>query len=225
MQKFILLLNRIFFNLVTDITLSGKANLPEEEESCIVVSNHIGRLDAFVIFYLFDRPDLIVMAAEKYQEYAVSRWVGNMMDVIWIDRFNADFRALREIYNRLREGGVVVMAPEGTRSPTKSLQPGKLGAAYLASKVNVPIIPASITGSEDDLVVERLRKFQRVPLNIRIGESFTLPPLPRKNREQALREFTDTIMCHIAALLPPPYRGVYADHPCLQELLQGTSKV
>ena len=40
-----------------------------------------------------------------------------------------------------------------------------------------------------------------------------------KNRDTALKQFTDEIMCHIAALLPENYRGVYADHPRLKELL------
>jgi 1-acyl-sn-glycerol-3-phosphate acyltransferase len=40
-----------------------------------------------------------------------------------------------------------------------------------------------------------------------------------KGREQAMRQATDEIMCRIAALLPERYRGVYADHPRLKELL------
>jgi 1-acyl-sn-glycerol-3-phosphate acyltransferase len=41
-----------------------------------------------------------------------------------------------------------------------------------------------------------------------------------KGREEAMRQATDEIMCRIAALLPKRYRGVYADHPRLKELLK-----
>jgi 1-acyl-sn-glycerol-3-phosphate acyltransferase len=54
---------------------------------------------------------------------------------------------------------------------------------------------------------------------VKAGPAFKLPPLPREDREEVLKQYTDEIMCHIAALLPEKYRGVYADHPRLKELL------
>jgi len=53
-----------------------------------------------------------------------------------------------------------------------------------------------------------------------VGQPFTLPPLKGSDRDAALKLYTDEIMCRIAALLPPGYRGVYAEHPRLQELLE-----
>ena len=54
----------------------------------------------------------------------------------------------------------------------------------------------------------------------RAGKAFTLPPITGKEREQALQDETDEIMCRIAAMLPENYRGFYADHPRLKELLE-----
>ena len=59
-----------------------------------------------------------------------------------------------------------------------------------------------------------------LPITLTAGPAFTLPPLPRENRDEVLKQYTDEIMCRIAALLPEQYRGVYADHPRLKELLQ-----
>ncbi len=64
-----------------------------------------------------------------------------------------------------------------------------------------------------------LCRFRRSPVLARTGEPFTLPALPVTERDAALEAYTDEIMCRIAALLPPAYRGVYSDHPRLQELL------
>jgi 1-acyl-sn-glycerol-3-phosphate acyltransferase len=126
---------------------------------------------------------------------------------------------LREVIKRLRKGGIYVVAPEGTRSKTEALLPGKSGAAYLAAKLDMPIIPVAITGSEDRLVASALRKFKRSKVFIQIGDEFSLGTLPTKNREAALQIYTDEIMCQIAALLPQSYRGVYTDHLRLKEIL------
>ena len=45
------------------------------------------------------------------------------------------------------------------------------------------------------------------------------PPMPRQHKGEYLEVQTAEIMCQIAALLPPSYRGVYADHPRVRELL------
>ena len=115
---------------------------------------------------------------------------------------------------------IAAIAPEGTRSPTAQLQPGKPGAVYLAAKTGVSLIPMSIVGTEDKEVYRRLRRLRRLDITIRMGEPYSLPPLPRQNRDEFLQQNTDEMMCRIAALLPPQYRGVYADHPRLQELLE-----
>ena len=93
----------------------------------------------------------------------------------------------------------------------------KTGAANLASKSAAPILPMSITGTET--VPTDLRRLRRPHLTVRIGHPFTLPPIDRRQRDADLQRNTDEIMCQIAALLPPKYRGAYANHPRLQTLL------
>ncbi|MCB9007531.1 MAG: 1-acyl-sn-glycerol-3-phosphate acyltransferase [Ardenticatenaceae bacterium] len=186
---------------------------------CLAVSNHLGRLDAMLAVVLSDRDDVILMIAEKYQAYWFWRWMVRRLDALWLDRHNPDFRALREVQKRLKAGGIAAIAPEGTRSPTAQMQPGKPGAVYLAAKTGVPIIPMAIFGTEDKEVYWRLRHFRRLNITIRVGEPFTVPPMPRKNRDAFFQQHTDEVMCRIAALLPPKYRGVYAEHPRLETLL------
>jgi 1-acyl-sn-glycerol-3-phosphate acyltransferase len=126
---------------------------------------------------------------------------------------------MREAMKRLKKGGILVMAPEGTRSPTGALIEGRAGSGYLAAKTGVPIVPVGVTGSEDKVVFPRLRHFRRAIIVARVGKPFTLPPLKGEGREAAMQRDTDEIMCRIAALLPPACRGVYTDHPRLKELL------
>ena len=186
----------------------------------IIVGNHVGRLEAFLVILLAKRDDVVLILAEKYKKYAFWRYVARKVDGIWVNRFDADFAALRAVLKRLENGEVLAVAPEGTRSPTATLLPGKPGAAYLAAKSGLPVIPIGVVGTEDQVVKHRLKRFQRLDITARIGVPYTLPPMPRQGRDEWLQAQTDDMMCRIAALLPPDHRGVYADHPRLLELLR-----
>lgn len=209
---------RLFAKLIADVTIEGVERIPETG-GCIVAANHIGRLEVILTYAMLPRTDLIMLAAEKYHKYAFFRWLAKKLDVVWVDRYNADLRTVREVLKRLNQGMIFTVAPEGTRSQTEALQPARPGAAYLASKAGVPIIPVGVTGTEDRVVKDNLKHFRRSRVRTVVGEPFMLPPLPKENRDEVLATYTDEIMCQIAALLPPRYRGVYQDHPRLHELL------
>ena len=185
-----------------------------------VASNHLGRLDPLLVYYLLDRRDIIMLVAEKYRENALARWFVRQLDGIFVDRFEADFRAVREALTRLRSGGLLVLAPEGTRSPTGALIEGHHGISYLAAKAGVPIYPVGITGTQDRAVLAHFKRLRRARVVGVVGEPFTLPGISRQARDETLEAYTGEIMCRIAALIPPEYRGVYADHPRLRELLE-----
>jgi 1-acyl-sn-glycerol-3-phosphate acyltransferase len=209
---------RMITRLITHVEVTGVENIPPTG-ALIAVSNHLGRLDALMPYNFSDRTDITMLIAEKYYANPIFRYLGKQLDGVFIDRFNADVGALREVFNRLKRGGLLVMAPEGTRSPTEGLIEGRQGTGYLAAKAGVPIVPVGITGTEDRLVGQQLRHLRRVQIKARVGKQFTLPPFDNKNRETAVQHATDEIMCQIAALIPPHNRGIYADHPRLAELL------
>ena len=208
---------RIVLRLIARIEIIG--NVDYQMGGYIIVANHVGRLEAFLVILLARRDDIILILAEKYRKYAFWRYVARKVDGIWINRFDADFGALRVVLKRLEKGEVLAVAPEGTRSPTATLLPGKPGAAYLAAKSNLPIIPIGVVGTEDAVVKRRLKRLQRLDITVRVAQPYRLPEMPRRDRDEWLQAQTDEMMCRIAALLPPDHRGVYADHPRLHELL------
>ncbi len=214
----------IFVRLSSHITLHGLENLPTSG-AYVVVANHLGRMDVPLVYYILERTDVIMLAAEKYREHFFTRVFFRMLDGIFIDRFGADFGPVREVLARIKAGGVLVLAPEGTRSPTEALIEGRDGASYLAAKTGVPVLPVALIGTEDRIVKQRLKHFQKLDITIWAGKTFYLPPLKGRNREAQLKQHTDEIMCQIGALLPLQYRGVYADHPRLKEILAQQEKV
>jgi 1-acyl-sn-glycerol-3-phosphate acyltransferase len=208
----------LLFRLIARVHVIGVENVPSHG-AYIAASNHIGRLDAPLVYYLLNRKDILLMVAEKYRSSAFFRWFVKALDAIWIDRFNADFAAMRVVLNRLKDGWVVVLAPEGTRSLSGKLDEARPGASYLAAKAGVPVVPVAVTGTYDPKVLSELRHLRRLDITIRVGKSLIFPPVKGVDREAALETYTDEIMCQIAALLPDDMRGVYADHPRLRELL------
>jgi 1-acyl-sn-glycerol-3-phosphate acyltransferase len=210
---------RIIMRLISRLTIYGMENIPPKNVSYVGVANHIGRIDPAYVFALLNRKDIIMLVAEKYKENIITRTMVEFVDGIFVDRYNADLNAIREVLRRIKNGGVVIIAPESTRSPTCTLQQGWDGASYIAAKLGLPILPVGVTGTGDKEVVSRLKHFKRLDVVGRVGPLFTLPPLDNKNRAEQLAAYTEEIMCRIAAELPESHRGVYADHPRLHELL------
>jgi 1-acyl-sn-glycerol-3-phosphate acyltransferase len=208
---------RFIMNLIADVEIVGMEKIPPG--NYILASNHLGRLDTAVLLYALDREDIILPVAEKYKNHPLFGAIGRAVDAIWLNRFDADFSAMREILARMKRGGLMVIAPEGTRSKTESLQEGKLGVAFIAGKSGYPVIPIALTGTEDRGVVENLKRFRRSKIRAAVGEPFTVHLSPGRGREAVMRAATGEIMCRIAAMLPEKYRGVYAEHPRLKELL------
>jgi 1-acyl-sn-glycerol-3-phosphate acyltransferase len=120
----------------------------------------------------------------------------------------------------MQKGGLMVIAPEGTRSKTEALQEGKMGVAFLASKSGFPVMPVALTGTEDRGIISNLKKFRRSKIKAVAGELFYIEVPKGKGREEAMRNATDEIMCQIAAKLPESYRGFYKDFPRVEELLK-----
>jgi 1-acyl-sn-glycerol-3-phosphate acyltransferase len=210
---------RVVFRLLTRVTVLNMENLPKEG-GYIVASNHLGIIEVPLVFCLLSFTNVTGLVAKKHQKNPLFRWLVNIVGGIWLNREEADTRAVRAATEHLKSGGVLGISPEGTRSPTGGLIFAKTGVAYLADRAAVPIIPVGVTGTWR--AVPKLLLLQRPRIIVRFGQPFTLPPVSRENRSVSLQNNTDEIMARIAVLLPPEYRGVYAEHPRLLELLKSS---
>jgi 1-acyl-sn-glycerol-3-phosphate acyltransferase len=175
-----------------------------------------------MVYYGIERTDLFIPVAEKWEKIGWIRWLGRQLNFLFIDRYNPDLKAMRKMIALMKDGKCLVIAPEGTRSLTGALIEGKPGVAYLAARSGFPVIPVAITGTEDEVIKANVKKFRKSNITLTGGKPFIIPPLPKKNRDEALQKYTDEIMCQMAAILPERYRGVYAEHPRLKELLESS---
>lgn len=206
----------ILFRLLTRLTVIGREHIPMEG-GCLLAGNHLGIIDGPLIFCLIKRNDATGLVALDHKKNPVIRLVVEIAKGIWINRDETDFQALKQARIHLKKGGLLGISPEGTRSKDHQLIQAKSGVAFLADKSDSVIVPMAITGTENSL--KKVLTLQRPRITIQFGEPFHLQPLDRKDRDASLRQNTDEIMCHIAALLPEKYRGFYSDHPRLKELL------
>ena len=184
----------------------GLENIPTAPPY-IMVTNHLAVFDSPLVLTICPHTTR-AFAAAKHKRNPVYAPLMTIMGSVWVRRGAVDRRALQEALDVLKRGEVLGVAPEGTRARgTYALQKGKIGAAYLATRADVPIVPLGITGTEK--IKHNLPRLRRTDVRVVVGEPFRLPESGLV-RNQKLREYTDLIMHRIAELLPEEYRGVYA---------------
>ncbi len=203
----------LYARLICRVVVTGRQHIPEQGP-LLVVSNHLSSVDPPLVVSLFPaRLRLIGMAAMKHRRDLFIGWLMDRAGVVWVRRGEADRRALRQALEILKSGRLFGIAPEGTRSRTGALIEGRPGAAFLAIKAGVPILPVAVAGTER--VFPSLRRLRRATVHVKIGPPFQLPPRGGASRSEHAAHCTELIMTRLASLLPESYRGVYADHPLL----------
>jgi 1-acyl-sn-glycerol-3-phosphate acyltransferase len=216
-ERVMRLLRRLV-NCLVNLEVEGGKHIPDTG-GYVLATSHISRLDTPFLMLSTSRKDVVGMVARDYEKAPFFGWFLNKLGVIWISRTGYDFQAFREASSYLKSGGVVGLAPEGTRSADGKLLEGKPGAALLAMKNKVKVIPAAVLGSAD--MMKHFMKFTRMQVKVIFGQPFELPHLDEAGSEKdILEQATTEIMVRIAMLLPEERRGMYADHPRLRVLLE-----
>ena len=178
------------------------------EGGVVLVANHQHLLDPPLVAASSTRRVHPIAKRELFETPLVG-WILWVYGAFPVRRHSADIGALRTARNHLRNGDVVLMFPEGTRSQG-SLRPALPGAAMVALMAGVPVVPVAITGTEHirlPWALFRWLRRRRLPIHVEFGEPFELPPGATNTRRA--EETTDLMMRKIAALLPESYRGAY----------------
>jgi 1-acyl-sn-glycerol-3-phosphate acyltransferase len=201
------LILRAVLRLLFRVEVEGREHEPQDGP-LVVVANHWSALDPPVLGCALHRPVHFMAKEELFRIPLLRTWM-RAVGTFPVRRGEPDRAAIRTALQLVRQGAVVVVFPEGTRNPRGSLLPAEPGAAFLALRAGVPILPVGILGT-----LEAMPKGAWVPrprkVRVRIGEPFTLTDLG--SGREALEEASDRIMRAIADLLgvdPPtrPRRG------------------
>ncbi len=172
------------YRIAFRVKISGKV---PEEGSYILCSNHINYLDAAAIV-LFNKRKVNFVAKEDLFTHGILFWLGHLFDAIPIKRDMQDIEAMKRCLKVLKNGELLGIFPEGTRKGMEKNMKAKNGAAFMAIKSNVKVIPVGIHGT--------FKLFSKVYINY--GEPIDLSKY--KNQKDKLDEATEIIMDNIVML-------------------------
>jgi 1-acyl-sn-glycerol-3-phosphate acyltransferase len=223
----------VLCHILFKLDIIGIQNVPTQGPF-IAMMNHIYFIDPVLVATLAPRNIVIMSKIENYQNPLLAL-VMRLYGTFPVHRGELDMTAIRTSLRIMQEGHGLLMAPEGTRSKSRTLQEGRDGMAWLALRSQAPIVPVALSGQE--YLGHNLRRLRRTPLRVVFGEPFyfrsvlhpassagSAPDLqqpfaalktssdaaPRTARGQ-LRRMTQEAMYALAKLLPPAYRGMYSD--------------
>jgi 1-acyl-sn-glycerol-3-phosphate acyltransferase len=186
--------------------LSGGLTRP-----CLFVCNHLSNADGVILNKVLEQEKLTFVAGKKLGENSFTNIGLKVVKTIPIMPNSADRAAIKQVVATVREGGSVLVFPEGTRSRTGTLQEGKKGILLFARMTGAPIVPIGLWGTEKLLPISEdmgREKFYAADVHINIGEAFTLDERPEgRDKEDWNDACMNTIMTSISRLLPEEYRG------------------
>ena len=179
--KFAQLLVRVWLSVFFDFKVFGIRNVPRTG-GVLIVSNHQSLLDPPLLGARLPRPMSYMAKSELFKHRAFA-WLIRSLGAFPVRQGAGDVRAIRETVQRLQEGRMLNMFPEGSRTETGEIMPLEAGAALVVRKAGVPIVPAAIDGSFDAWPKGR-KVFRRHPIRVVFG-----PPIDVKGMksEQVLR--------------------------------------
>jgi 1-acyl-sn-glycerol-3-phosphate acyltransferase len=170
-------------------------NLPGRKPF-IICANHISWIDPITVGVAIPvRYKIYYMAKIELFKNPVVGFLLRKVGAFPIKRYDGDYVALKKSFQILKEGKVLGLFPEGSRSKDGRLQKAHDGAALIAVRSGVPILPVAIEGPY---------KFFK-PLRLHIGKPFVLPPLVYENKnekKEQLEDLSRQIMHNIGRLLP-----------------------
>ena len=187
--------------------VEGLEYIPREGP-IVLMMNHIAFVDPIVVLHVLPRHIVPLGKVEAFR-YPVIGLIPRLWGAIPVHRGEVDRKTLRRALAVLEAGEILLLAPEGTRSP--SLKKGLVGVAYLAGRSGVPIIPVTLENTAGYPSFPLLPRWREPGAVVTFGRPFRYKESYRRPKREQLRQMTDEAMFILAAMLPEKRRGVYRD--------------
>jgi 1-acyl-sn-glycerol-3-phosphate acyltransferase len=200
---------RGLFHILSRVRIRGAEHVPPKGPYLVAI-NHVSLFEPPFIL-AFWPVALEAAGAVEIWERPGQNWLASLYGGIPVHRGEYDRQVIEDMTAVLKSGYPLLISPEGGRTHSLGMRRANPGAAYIVEQAGAPVVPVGILGTTDDFLKRTLRG-ERPSIEMRIGEPFSLPPLEGRGeaRRLARQRNADSIMEHIAALLPPEYHGAYA---------------
>lgn len=201
---------RLLARVLLRVQITGMERVPASGP-VLLVANHINFIEPFLLYALLPRHITALAKVELWGNPVSRLWVESW-GCIPIHRGEIDLSAIRAALQVLKRGGMLGLAPEGTRSHHGRLQRARQGVVLLALRApDALILPVAVYGQER--FYENLRRLRRTAVQMVIGRGSYLNVGESRVTHEMRQAISDEIMLQIAALLPAQNRGVYSDLP------------
>ena len=177
----------------------------------ILLMNHINILEIPLIYARLQPRQVHGLVLADHWKNPVVAWGLNACGSIPLQRGGGNLSSINRALDTLDAGEILLIMPEGTRSGTGKLQDARPGVVLLALKSKAPVLPLVTYGGEK--YKENLKKLRRTDFYIALGKPFTLKAEHSAVDSQVRNQMLDEMLYQMAALLPPEYRGIYANLP------------
>jgi long-chain acyl-CoA synthetase len=138
------------YDRLFEVKVTGAEHIPLNQQ-CIVIANHSSHLDMGLVKYALGdyAPNLAALAASDYffDNKAKRTYFEQFTNLIPVERGGSLETSLAQAESAIRQGKIVLVFPEGTRSRTGELQKFRHGIGYLASQSGLPVLPLWLRGT------------------------------------------------------------------------------
>ncbi|MBN1648641.1 MAG: 1-acyl-sn-glycerol-3-phosphate acyltransferase [Spirochaetales bacterium] len=211
---------RFILRRICRVDSDGLKELPWQGP-VIFAMNHINFLEVPLVFtHLRPRPVYGIVKKETWKNPFL-RFLARSWEAIPVDREKPSMETMRRAKEILDNGGMLCMAPEGTRSGTGFLSQGHPGIVSMAIHSNAIIIPVAHFGGQH--FWQNFKSLRRTQFSIKSGRPFRILPGGPINSAKR-QEITDEIMMQIAKLLPDSLHGIYKDRVFTTKYIQYTEE-
>lgn len=198
------------YGLMGRIRIQGRANIPLGTPY-IAAINHVSIFDPPFMLSFWPEFLEIIGAAEVFKKSGQGI-ILSLYGTILVYHGEYDRALLEKTVAVLKTGRPLAIFPEGGRSHVTAMQRAMPGIGFILEKTQVPVVPVGIAGTTGDFW-QRAKRGEKPLIEMNIGRPIHFETSAFSSgalRKTARQSVADTIMQHIAGLLPEEYHGAYA---------------
>ncbi len=187
-------IERLAPHLGLTFEVTGEENIPPNDTTYMVYSNHQSFADVFAMIWLFqDRRQMGYVAKEEWRKYKVLYNVIEYTRSVFLKRGDSReaVKSLKEVTELLKQGFALVIFPEGTRSQGHEMGEFKAGAFKFAEKGKVPILPVTVDGGYK--LYEEKKTYQPAHVKITVHPLVHIEEMSKTEQKEAAHQIEAAI--------------------------------
>lgn len=161
MKNFLVACIKLYYKVAYRVKVEGIENFPKDK-AAVVIANHMSMNDPVLLIGLFNG-QINFMAKEELFRNKLLGWALKKFGAFPVNRQGNDLKAIKHSLKLLKDNKILGIFPQGTRMSSAEAEQAKGGAAFMAIKSQVPIVPIAIKGKfkfGSEITVKVFKKYE-----------------------------------------------------------------